>query len=156
MALPAGAGRFALVHVDDVGMCEATVSAYAELLAGGFPLSASAMVPCGWFPAAARLCRERREADMGVHLTLTSEWDAYRWRPLVARDAASGLLDEEGCFPRTAAAVFRAAPPAAVAEELEAQVARALAAGIDVKHLDCHMEVLFNERFLPLYGELGR
>ena len=149
-------GRFALVHVDDVGMCEATVSAYREILASGLPVSASAMVPCAWFPAAALLCRERPDADMGVHLTLTSEWDAYRWGPLASRDPAGGLLDDEGCFPRAVAPVVRGASAEAVARELEAQVSRALAAGIDVTHLDCHMAVLFNQRFLPIYAELGR
>ena len=116
-------GRSALVHVDDVGMCEATVSAYDEILASGLPVSASAMVPCGWFPAAARLCRARPDADMGVHLTLTSEWDAYRWGPVSTRDPASGLLDAEGCFPRTVAPVYAGARTDAVAAELDAQLA---------------------------------
>jgi predicted glycoside hydrolase/deacetylase ChbG (UPF0249 family) len=154
-----GAGpedRFAVVHADDVGMCEATVAAYRELLEGELAPAASAMVPCAWFPAAAGLCRDHPEADMGVHLTLTSEWDAYRWAPISTRDPASGLLDGEGCFPRTAATVVHGAELGALQEELEAQIQRALAAGVDVTHLDCHMAVLFNDRLLPLYAELGR
>jgi len=137
-------------------MCEASVSAFRELLGGGAPLAASTMVPCGWFPAAAALCRDHPEVDMGVHLTLTSEWDAYRWAPISTRDPASGLIDAEGCFPRAVAPVVRSAELGAVRGELAAQIERALAAGIDVTHLDCHMAVLFNDRFLPLYAELGR
>lgn len=156
-ALGAGpADRFAVVHADDVGMCEATVSAYRELLEAGCAPAASAMAPCAWFPAAAALARAHPEADLGVHLTLTSEWDAYRWAPLSTRDPASGLLDDEGCFPRAVAPVVHGAPLAAVEAELEAQLERALAAGIDVTHLDCHMAVLFNDRFTPLYAELAR
>ena len=113
------------------------------------------MAPCAWFPAAASLCRESAGADMGVHLTLTSEWEGYRWGPLSTRDPASGLLDAEGCFPRAVAPVVRGATLDAVRAELEAQLERVLAAGVDVTHLDCHMAALFNDRFLPLYAELG-
>lgn len=156
-ALGAGAAdRFAVVHADDVGMCEATVSAYRELLEAGCAPAASAMAPCSWFPAAAALARAHPEADLGVHLTLTSEWDAYRWGPLSTRDPASGLLDEEGCFPRTVAPVVQGAPLDAARAELEAQIERALEAGVDVTHLDCHMAVLFNDRLTPLYAELAR
>lgn len=137
-------------------MCEASVAAFRELIGGSTPLAASTMVPCGWFPAAAALCREHPEVDMGVHLTLTSEWDAYRWGPISTRDPASGLIDAEGCFPRAVAPVVHGAELGAVRGELAAQLERALAAGIDVSHLDCHMAVLFNDRFLPLYAELGR
>jgi predicted glycoside hydrolase/deacetylase ChbG (UPF0249 family) len=154
-ALGSRAERFAVIHADDVGMCEATVSAYRELLATGAPIAASTMVPCGWFPAAAALCREHPAADMGVHLTLTSEWDGYRWGPISTRDPASGLLDEEGCFPRTVVPIVRSAKRDAVRAELDAQVARALAAGIDVTHLDCHMAVLFNDTLAPDYVELA-
>jgi chitin disaccharide deacetylase len=155
-ALGSNAERFVVLHADDVGMCEATVSAYRELLGSDVPIPASTMVPCGWFPAAAALCRAHPEADMGVHLTLTSEWDAYRWGPISTRDPASGLLDAEGCFPRTVAPVVRGAKCSAVRTELEAQLDRALAAGIDVTHLDCHMAVLFNDTLAPDYVELAR
>jgi len=155
-ALGSGAERFVVLHADDVGMCEATVSAYRELLATGQPIAASTMVPCGWFPAAAALCREHPEADMGVHLTLTSEWDGYRWGPISTRDPASGLLDAEGCFPRSVAPVVRGAKRDAVRTELAAQVERAQSAGIDVTHLDCHMAVLFNDTLQPEYVDLAR
>jgi predicted glycoside hydrolase/deacetylase ChbG (UPF0249 family) len=155
-ALGSRAERFVVIHADDVGMCEATISAYRELLATGQPIAASTMVPCGWFPAAAALCREHPDADMGVHLTLTSEWDAYRWGPISTRDPATGLLDPEGCFHRSVAPVVRCAKRDAVRAELDAQVERALAAGIDVTHLDCHMAVLFNDTLAPDYSELAR
>ena len=114
------------------------------------------MVPCGWFPAAAAACRAAPEpADMGVHLTLTSEWDAYRWGPLTTTDPASGLLDREGYFHRLVAPVQLGAEPAAVGRELSGQIERALAAGIDVTHLDAHMFALYHSRLLPIYLELA-
>jgi hypothetical protein len=56
------------------------------------------MVPCPWFPQVAAYCREHPSVDLGVHLTLTSEWDSYRWGPISTRDPASGLIDDEGYF----------------------------------------------------------
>lgn len=151
--------RVLVVHADDVGMCEATVSAFAELVEHGSVSSGSVMVPCPWFLAAAELCRERPDLpglDMGVHLTLTSEWRTYRWGPIAARDPASGLVDEEGFFHRRREAVERLADPAAAAFEMRAQVDRALAAGIDVTHVDSHMFSAFSPALLPAYLDLGR
>ncbi len=148
--------RVVIVHADDVGMCEASVSAFVELAEAGLLSSASLMVPCPWFARAAAFCRERPDLDVGVHVTLTSEWEGYRWGPLSTRDAATGLLDEQGCFPRTRQQLQRAARPAAVRREMEAQLDRALEAGIDATHLDSHMFSVFHPDLLPLYAELGR
>jgi predicted glycoside hydrolase/deacetylase ChbG (UPF0249 family) len=147
--------RVAIVHADDIGMCQASVAAFAELADAGLVTSGAVMMPCGWAPAAAAWARAHPAADIGVHLTLTSEWDAYRWGPLSTRDPASGLLDAEGYFPRTTAAA-QAADPEAAARELEAQVARALAAGIDVTHVDTHMGAVNHPRLIPAYLETAR
>lgn len=147
--------RVVIVHADDVGMCHSTLPALDDLLECGVLKSASAMVPCPWFPAVAERCRRAPAVDMGVHLTLTSEWSCYRWRPLSTTDPASGLLDEEGYFPRTREALAERAAPAAVAREIRAQLDTALAAGIDVTHLDSHMFALFQPALLPLLARLA-
>lgn len=151
--------RVVILHADDIGSSQGTVAAYADLLAAGIFSSAAAMAACPWFPAAAALYRERRDdprIDMGVHLTLNSEWDAYRWGPISTRDRASGLLDDEGYFPRREPAVQTQADLVAVEQELRAQIQRALAAGIDVTHIDTHMLTLFHPRLLPIYLRLSR
>ena len=56
------------------------------------------MAPCPWFLEAADLARQHPELDLGIHLTLTSEWQYYRWRPVSTVEGTSGLLDEEGYF----------------------------------------------------------
>ena len=45
--------RVAIIHTDDIGMCQASVTAFAELSAFGLISSGAVMVPCGWFPAVA-------------------------------------------------------------------------------------------------------
>ena len=74
--------RVVVVHADDLGMCHATLPAIDELMAFGLVTSASAMVPCPWFPEVVAWHRRCPQFDLGIHLTLTSEWDRYRWGPV--------------------------------------------------------------------------
>src|SRR5689334_9771443 len=97
----AASDRVAIIHADDIGMCQASVTAFAELSAFGLVSSGAVMVPCAWFPAAAADSRAKPAADLGVHLTLTCEWDAYRWGPISTRAAESGMIDDEGYFYRS-------------------------------------------------------
>ena len=114
--------RVVIFHADDIGMCRSANVAYQELIEAGPLSSGSVMVPCPWFPAAADYCRRHPQADMGVHLTLTCEWDGYRWGPLSTGDPASGLLDDEGYFDRSTAEAQDHAQPEAVTLEIKAQV----------------------------------
>jgi predicted glycoside hydrolase/deacetylase ChbG (UPF0249 family) len=147
--------RVAVIHADDVGMCQASLSAFVDLLEVGLVSSGSTMVPCPWFPATAAFCRDNLEVDMGVHITLTCEWDNYRWGPLSTSDQKSGLLDEEGYFPHGTRAVWEKANVEAALKETEAQVDRALSAGIDVTHMEDHMAALIHPRLLPRFVDLG-
>lgn len=148
-------GRALIVHVDDVGMCLASIEAFIELSDLGTVTSGSLMAPCPWFPEAASRGAARPELDLGVHTTLTSEWSGYRWGPLSTRDASTGLIDAEGYFPHTAEALQQAASPEAVATELAAQVERVIAAGVDPTHIDTHMGAIAHERLIEAYIEQG-
>ncbi len=147
--------RVAIIHTDDIGMGQATVSAFAELVDFGLISSGAVMVPCPWFPQVAAYCRQHPQVDLGVHLTLTSEHDHCRWGPISTRDPASGLIDEEGYFHRRSEEVQAHGDPAAAQLELQAQVARALAAGIDVTHIDTHMGTVAHPKFVPAYVQLA-
>jgi chitin disaccharide deacetylase len=141
---------------DDIGSCHASVDGYRDLIDFGTLSSASVMVPCPWFPALASYARQRRGAlDLGVHLTLTCEWDALRWGPISTSATSSGLVDDEGYFPRRREQVQDSAAPAAVRDELAAQIERARAAGIELTHCDTHMFTLLHPRLLPMYFELS-
>jgi predicted glycoside hydrolase/deacetylase ChbG (UPF0249 family) len=143
--------RLAIIHTDDIGMCHASVQAYKDLWEFGTISSGSVMVPCPWFPAAAQLCRENPEMDMGVHATLNSEWDNYRWSPISTKDHASGLIDAFGYFHQEREPVYEKASSEAVALEIDAQVELAIAAGIDVTHIDSHMGTITDSKFVQSY-----
>jgi predicted glycoside hydrolase/deacetylase ChbG (UPF0249 family) len=148
--------RAILAHQDDIGMCHGANRAFLELAGTGFITCGSVMVPCPWFPEIAEQAAARSELDLGVHLTLTSEWPRYRWRPLSTSSPATGLIDEQGYFWRTVTLLAAARPqPEAVEAELSAQIDRALAAGVDVTHLDTHMGACFLPELLDLYVRLG-
>jgi predicted glycoside hydrolase/deacetylase ChbG (UPF0249 family) len=148
--------RVAVIHADDVGMCQATIPAFAELVEFGLLSSGAVMVPCPWFLEAAEYCRQNPNADMGVHLTLTSEWSTYRWGPISTRDPSSGLMDEEGDFHHRAHQAQAYADPDALQIEISAQLERALSVGIDVTHIDTHMGTLAHPKFIPAYVQLGQ
>jgi chitin disaccharide deacetylase len=147
--------RVAIIHTDDIGMCQASVSAYAELIGFGLVSSGTTMVPCPWFLETARFCREHPRADMGVHLTLTSEWETYRWGPISTGDTSSGMLDEQGYFYRDTPSAQANADADAVLIELDTQISRAISAGIQPTHLDSHMGTLVAMKFMPGYVQLG-
>ena len=129
--------RAIILNADDFGMCHSANSAVTELLSAGLLDSATVMVPCAWAPEAMAFGARNVHLDIGVHLVLTSEWTSYRWRPLTG--TGSTLVDAAGYFPADVAAVEQRASAEDVAAELTAQLGAALAAGVDVTHLDNHM-----------------
>jgi predicted glycoside hydrolase/deacetylase ChbG (UPF0249 family) len=147
--------RAVIIHMDDVASAHAANAAYKDLVDFGLISSAAVMVPCPWFPDAAAFCRAHPDVDMGVHLTLTSEWNEYRWGPISTRDPASGLLDNEGYFYRRQLPVQEKGDPEAVYFELKTQIDWAMAAGIDPTHIDSHMGTLAHEKFIPIYARLA-
>jgi predicted glycoside hydrolase/deacetylase ChbG (UPF0249 family) len=150
------ARRAAILHADDVGMCHGANVAFVELSWQGMLTCGSVMVPCPWFPEIARIASEDRSLDLGVHLTLTSEWPGYRWGPLTRAPKSSGLIDDEGYFPRNVAALAERVEPEAAEAEMRAQIERALAFGIDATHLDTHMGSALSPALVDAYCRIGR
>jgi predicted glycoside hydrolase/deacetylase ChbG (UPF0249 family) len=147
--------RLIIIHTDDIGMCHASIQAYIELMDSGLVFSGATMVPCSWFPRVAEFCRQNADADMGVHLTLTSEWDNYRWSPISTSLLDSGLIDGEGYFYRTSEEAQIHGEPQSVQLELKAQVNRALSAGIQITHVDTHMNAVAHPNFVNSYIQLA-
>ncbi len=144
-----------VLHQDDVGMCHGANAAFVELSLLGTITSGSVMVPCPWFAEMADLDAAHPELDLGVHITLTAEKRYYAWGPLTRPAASAGLSNDLGSFWPDVATVRRHAHPDAVEAEMRAQVDRALAAGIDVTHLDAHMGAALAPEFVDAYVRIG-
>lgn len=147
--------RVAIVHADDLGMCHAANAAFGPLIDFGIVTCGSVMMPCPWVPELATWCRSHPEADVGVHITLTCEWERLRWGPISTRDPGSGLMDSEGCLWRSNAEVYAHMDADAAVAEMRAQIERALASGIDVTHIDTHMGTVMHPQLLPAYVQLA-
>lgn len=136
-------------HIDDVACSHGANVAMVELGMAGRVTCGSVMVPPSWFPEIVSQ-PDLEELDLGIHLTLTSESAAFRWRPISTTSRSSGLLDDDGFMWPQAAPVRRRAAPDAVEGELRAQIDAALAAGIDVTHLDHHMGTALAPEFVAI------
>lgn len=146
-----------MVHADDVGMSHSVNVATIEAFKKGMVTSGSIMVPCPWFPEIAAYAREHPELDLGLHLTLTSEWKYLRWRPVAPPEKVKGLLDEEGYMWRSERQTAMKATPQEIETELRAQIDRALAFGIKPTHLDTHMGTLYTRKdYFEVYTRLGK
>jgi len=84
-----------IVRGDDIGSSHAANVACIKAYKDGIVRTVEVMVPGPWFAEAARLLRENPGLDVGVHLTLTSEWENIKWGPLTH---APSLVDGLGYF----------------------------------------------------------
>src|SRR5256885_1465445 len=135
--------KLLIIHADDLAVAHSVDSASFDALDKSAVTSASIMVPCPWITEVAAYAKAHPEADLGLHLTLTSEWATYRWAGLAATDKVPSLYDPDGTLPNDESIVAKRAKPEEVERELRAQVERALALGIKPTHLDSHMGSLF-------------
>lgn len=148
--------KLLIVNGDDAGMCHAANLATIECLEKGLMRSATIMVPCPWFLEIAAYAKAHPEKDFGVHLCHTSEWGQYRWGPVASRDKVPGLIDPQGYLWNEVPEIYAHATPEEALIEARAQIQRALAAGVDVTHLDSHMGTLqLDPRYFKVYLQLG-
>ena len=84
-----------IVRVDDMGCSHATNTGIRETYEEGIATSVEVMVPTPWYPEAIAMLREMPGLDVGIHLTLTSEWTNVKWRPLTP---VSTITDDHGYF----------------------------------------------------------
>ena len=142
LGFPAGR-RVLILHSDDIGMCYEANQAAKHYLNEGEIQSAALMVPCPWFNEMADWYKQHPDHDIGLHLTLTSEWKFYRWGPVAPRDQVPGLIDDEGYLWREVVPVVLRSSPKEVEAEIRAQIERALERGIRPSHIDTHMGTLY-------------
>ena len=140
--------KLLIVHADDLGMAHSINRASIKGLETGLVSSASIMIPCPWLPEIADYAKKHPEADLGLHLTLTSEWSLFRWGPILARERVPSLLDSNGYFYLTESEAAAHIDVKDAEAEIRAQIARAKLLGIQPTHLDSHMGTLYQTQAL--------
>ncbi|WP_423148249.1 polysaccharide deacetylase family protein [Rubrolithibacter danxiaensis] len=148
--------KVVILHVDDAGMSFDSNNGAMDALTKGVSSSCSVMMPCPWVPGFLHFLKDHPQIDAGLHLTLTSEWNAYRWGPLSGKAKVPGLVDKEGAMWPSVEEAVKHASADEVETEIRAQLDRALTAGFKPTHLDSHMGTLFaTEAFTERYIKVG-
>jgi hypothetical protein len=140
--------KLLIVHADDLGVAHSVDAASIKAFETGLVNSGSIMAPCPWFAEIAAYARSHPETDLGLHLTLTSEWSTYRWGPVMSKDRVPTLLDKDGYLHPTYTEALARIDPAEAEAEIRSQVERAFSFKIQPSHLDSHMWTLFRSREL--------
>ena len=153
LGYPADA-KLLIVHADDIGVAHSVNAATFKAFESGQVTSGSIMIPCAWLPEVAAYARAHADADLGLHLTLTSEWATYRWGGVLSRERAPSLYAADGYLYPTESEASSHADVREAEAEVRAQIERARAFGIRPTHLDSHMRTLYETR--PLFEMLLR
>ncbi len=141
-----GDGIRLIVRADDIGSSHAANVACIKSFREGVARSVEVMVPCPWFNEAVEMLNANPGYDVGVHLTLTSEWTNVKWRPLTH---CPSLVDEQGNFYPMVWPNANIGPKCSIREadpkideverELRAQIELAVKKIKNVTHLSSHM-----------------
>jgi chitin disaccharide deacetylase len=128
--------RLLIIAASGIGTTHAATIGGFDVLRRGLATTGRIHVPAPWARDAA--ARYRGE-DIGVSFTLIAEHERFRWGPLTS---APSLLDGAGSFPTTTDDLWEHADPDEVRREITSQLERAIEWGIDVTHLDAHLDAL--------------
>jgi len=149
--------KLLIIHADDLGVSQSENAASIYAMENGSVSSGSIMVPCPWLGDIAAYARSHPSADLGLHLTLTSEWKNYRWGSVLPANQAGSLLNTAGFLYSDTDSLSQIGRPEEVEKEIRAQIERAKLFGIDPTHFDAHMGCLFiNPTYLQILIKLGR
>src|SRR5437763_6299763 len=148
--------KLLIIRAHALAVAHSVNSASFDALDNNAVASASIMVPCPWLTEVADYAKAHPDADLGLHLTLTSEWKTYRWGPVAPSNQVAGLLGPDGTLWSDTPSVAQHAKPDEVEREIRAQVERAMAIGIHPTHFDTHMgSVLASPEIFGVYVKLA-
>jgi len=135
--------KLLIIHADDLAVAHSEDAASFDALDQKAVSSASIMVPCAWLTEVAAYAKAHPDADLGLHLTLTSEWQTYRWGPIEPKDKVPSLLDPDGYLWQEAELARQHIKAEEAEREIRAQIDHAISVGIHPTHVDSHMGMLF-------------
>jgi len=149
--------KLLIIHADDIGLAQSVNEASKIAFNKKGITSGSIMVPCPWFADFADYAKKHSELDIGIHLTLTSEWKNYKWGGVSASNEIQSILDKNGYFYSSNEELVKKANPVEVEKEIRAQIERAISFGINPTHIDTHMgSMAISPEIIQLYLKMGK
>lgn len=155
LGYPAGKKVF-ILYADGAGLAYETNRAAETALAGGQVQSVSLMMPAPWaLDFARKASKDKMEKyDIGLALTLTSEYENYRWKPISSGTEVPSLIDADGYLWESPQQVALSASHEDVQREVHAQIDRARTSGFEPSHLSPHLGTLvWRPDLLAIYLE---
>ena len=135
--------KILILHADDAGMSPEANEATEFYLENGLIQSAAVMMPCPSAEAFLEWTKTHPKTDIGLHLTLTSEWKTYRWGPVADPVKVPGLIDPSGKLWPEVPDVVMHANAKEIEIEIRAQIDKSISFGWNPTHIDSHMGTVF-------------
>lgn len=136
-------GKYLIINADDFGMCHATNKAITSLFDRQLITSASLMMTGPWVNEAISYIKQAAHCDVGIHITVTSEWEHYKWRPLSGE--ANSLTDDRGFFAQDLERLWSRSSKDEIRKESEKQLQLAYELGLSPTNIDHHMGALYKD-----------
>jgi chitin disaccharide deacetylase len=152
--------RLLIINADDFGLSPEVNRAVIDLFERPSITSTTVIIPAESYGEAVALAQSNSGFPCGVHLCLTANQDSDCSVPVSAPRDIPTLLDPSGRFHPDRETFFKYASPQEAYLEAGAQVAKAIADGIDVTHIDSHEGTLqlrpeFAETYLRLASDFS-
>ena len=148
--------KLLIIHADDLGLSKSVNKASFGALKKGYVNSGSIMMPCDYVSEVREFANENPKIDLGLHLTVTSEWRDYKWSGVLSPIKTPSLINKKGVFPKTPKQFVLNAETHDLKKELQAQIDLSRSMGLNPTHIDSHEGALFfNEGLFKVYLEVG-
>lgn len=149
--------KLLIIHADDLGLSSSENEASIEAMKHGSVNSGSVIAPCLKFQEIVNFSKSNPQADIGIHLTITSEWGSYKWRPILPTNEVPSLVDSDGYFFDNHINLLSQFNAKDIEKEFRAQINLVIESGIVPTHLDTHMFTAFrNPNIQNIYISLGK
>jgi chitin disaccharide deacetylase len=148
--------KLLIIHADDMGLSKSVNNACIKAFGDKAITSGSIMMPCPQSASIINYIKAHPGTDAGIHITMTAEWDNYKWGGILPASEIPSLVDGNGNFYPTVEDLGKSAKGTEAEKEIRAQIDKAIAAGIKPTHLDTHMgSVMANPELIKVYITLA-
>ena len=149
--------KLLIIHADDLGLARSVNKATFDALEKEGINSASIMANCRRLNEVKKYAENNPGIDFGVHLTVTNEWENYRWKSIMPANESQSLVNAVGEFHVGIKKFVLGADPGELKKELLAQINKIKKLGIKPTHIDSHEGALFfKKEHFKVYLEVGR
>ncbi|MCF2140524.1 MAG: polysaccharide deacetylase family protein [Candidatus Lokiarchaeota archaeon] len=151
--------KVVILHLDDLGISHSANQAVIDIFSQNRIHSGSIIANSPWMPELVQNIKDlsqKIQLDIGVHLTFTSEYKNFRWRPIATNDPQTGLVDIQGFLWQNLKDAVANVVPKYGELEMRAQIDALQKLGLELTHMDTHMFSACHPKFLPILVKLAK